>query len=97
MDLQSAARMTTVHAVMECLRAEFLELLGLRLTVPKRIRHPMKRWFGLVAATVSICFALSGTVAAQKGGGGHGSSHGTGGTSRGGSSRTVHVKEYTRK
>ena len=50
----------------------------------------MKRWLSLVAATVAVCFALSGTLEAQKGGG----AHGAGGS---GSSKSVHVKTYTKK
>ena len=50
----------------------------------------MKRWLSVVAVTVSVCFALSGIVAAQKGGGAHGS---TGSRS----SKPVHVKTYTKK
>src|SRR5438093_525072 len=49
-----------------------------------------------LTAALSLCLALSGTVAAQRGGA-QGSTHSSAGAKSGGSSKPVHVKAYTKK
>jgi hypothetical protein len=51
----------------------------------------------IVAIAVSVCFVLSASVAAQKGGGSHRSSHGSSAKSGDASSKPVHIRTYTKK